>query len=140
MPHHCKALVFHCIDFRFGKAIEKYLEEKNLLGDCDIVAAAGAVKNLVSPKEKSDAEFVLRQIGISKKLHEIQEVMLINHTDCGAYGGASAFTDDSEEFAKHSEDLKKAKEMIREEFPDLGIRMTVARIDASGKIRFEEIK
>ena len=60
--HHCKNLIVHCIDFRLGKKIKSYMEERGLLGDCDIVSVAGGVKN---------TDFILEQIGISANLHHI---------------------------------------------------------------------
>ena len=140
MSHHCKALMLHCIDFRFGKAIEDYLERNGLLNNCDIVSVAGAVKNLVAPKETSDRSFIIRQIEISKKLHDIENVILMNHTDCGAYGETSVFTNDAEEIKKHSDDLKEAKNIVQEQYPDLGIQLVLSKINSSGQITFEEIK
>ena len=133
MSHTCKALILHCIDFRLGAAIKNYLEGLSLLGEADIVSVAGAVKNLVSPALPTDAEFVLRQIDLSKRLHGIAEVILINHTDCGAYGGRQAFRSDEEEYEKHSSDLKKAKEMILAQFPGLEIRTILAKIPAKNR-------
>jgi|SRR3989344_1764333 len=131
MKHACKALIIHCIDFRFGKAIKKYLEEKNLLGDVDIVSVAGAVKNI---------EFIMGQIGISKKLHDIKQVILMNHTDCGAYGGRKVFSSDEEEREKHLTDLKAAEMQIHEKFPELEVRSVLAIISSNQNITFEEIR
>ena len=121
MSHTCKALVIHCIDFRLGKAIKKYLEDQNLLGDADIVSVAGAVKDL---------DYAMKQIDISKRLHNISEVILINHTDCGAYGG-----DDS----KHETDLETAKRAILAKFPELSVRKMIARLKAGQETSFLEI-
>jgi hypothetical protein len=38
--HTCTALILHCMDFRLGKPIKEYLQERGLLGDCDIVSIA----------------------------------------------------------------------------------------------------
>ncbi len=143
MFHPCTSLILHCIDFRFGKEIKKYLEEKGLLGDIDMVSLAGAVKNIVEPKAASDAEFVLRQIEISKKLHRVKNVYLMNHTDCGAYGGRAAFTSSKEEREKHIADMKKAAEIINQKFSDLKIHLLLAHLEEAehkNKIWFEEIK
>lgn len=139
MPHHCSTLVLHCIDFRFGSAIKQYLEENGLLGDCDIVSLAGAVKNIVSPANGADRELVLRQIDISRRLHGISRVVLINHTDCGAYGGRAAFVDRPAENKKHAEDLAAAKNVILQKFPDLAVSLMLAQIEPDGAIRFEEL-
>ena len=130
MTHTCKALVLHCIDFRLGQPIKKYLEGQNLLGDADIVAVAGAAKNLVSPASQAESDFVMKQIEISRRLHHIQEIILINHTDCGAYGGNDELV---------ASDLPESAAKINEKFPDLKIKMVLAKIDSQNNINFENI-
>lgn len=139
MSHHCKALIIHCMDFRLGSATKAYLEQNNLLNDCDVVSVAGAAKSLVSPAKESDREFLMRQIGLSQKLHGIGEVVLMNHTDCGAYGGRAAFASRDEERKKHSDDLRAAAEVIKKENPSLAVRTLVADIEDSGKIEIKNV-
>lgn len=140
MSHHCEALILHCIDFRFGKAIKKFLEENHLLDDCDIVSLAGSAKNLATPIAPSYTEMVLKQIEISKRLHQISQVILMNHTDCGAYGGREAFENPEAEYNQHANDMKKAQELIVKKFPDLSVRKVLAKIAPLGQISFEEIE
>lgn len=135
--HTCSTIILHCIDFRFGVDIKQFLQRENMLGDIDVVSIAGAVKNLVNPQVPSDAEFVMRQLEISKRLHGVCDVILMNHTDCGAYGGAKAFKNPEEERERHAEDLRKAAAMIREKFSDLNVRLFLAHWGEP--IRFEEI-
>lgn len=96
MSHTCKALLLRCLDFRLNEAIQQWLQKNHLANNCDLVSLAGAVKNL---------KIVLGQIEISQRLHGISEVILMNHTDCGAYGGRAAFADSEEERARHQQDL-----------------------------------
>ena len=72
----------------------------------------------------------MRQIEISKRLHSIKKVILINHTDCGAYEG-----DDS----KHEIDLRAAKNLVLKTYPDLEVSTLLAKID-SGEVTFEDTK
>ncbi|MDP3994115.1 MAG: carbonic anhydrase [Candidatus Doudnabacteria bacterium] len=139
MQHTCQALIIHCIDFRFGKAIKKYLEDQGLLGDIDIISVAGGVKNIVGPNEPSDAEFLMKQIETSKTLHDIKQVILMNHTDCGAYGGRKAFNSNGEEREKHFSDLKDAETRILEKFPELEVKKVLAILTHENDIRFEEL-
>ncbi|MEY4731758.1 MAG: hypothetical protein RL681_704 [Candidatus Parcubacteria bacterium] len=140
MKHECRALLLHCIDFRFGSAIKKHLEENGLMDNCDIVSLAGAAKNLVSPANDADRELVLSQIEISKRLHHISEVILLNHTDCGAYGGRAAFSDRATEDAKHITDLAEAKKLVHERFPDLAVIMAVAQLEPDGAIHINQVR
>jgi carbonic anhydrase len=137
MKHTCSTLILHCIDFRFGIAIKQYLEEKNLLGDRDIVAVAGAAKNLASPKLPTDKEFIMRQIEISTSLHGITQIILMNHTDCGAYGGRSAFPSREEEEKTHFEEMRRAMGIIQEQYPTIAITSVLANIEDSGEIHFD---
>ena len=134
----CTALILHCIDFRLGSAIKNYLQQHRLLDDCDIVAMAGATKNIARPKEETDKEFALRQIKISVDLHRIEKVIVMNHTDCGAYGGRSS-EEDSE--WQHIEDMKTAKDAILDLFPmpNLAVNLTLARIDEYNNVQIVEV-
>lgn len=132
MSHHCSTLVLHCIDFRLGRAIKEWMERERLQGDSDIVAAAGAAKNIVEPKNPSDCEFILRQIEISKRLHDIKSVILLNHTDCGAYGDVPR--------SKHIEDLGKASVIVESTFPGLTVRRALGNITPDGAVTIEELK
>ena len=139
MAHNCRALVIHCMDYRFGKAIKQELEDEKLLGDADIVAMAGAAKNLVDPEMQG---FVLKQIEISKNLHDIKEVYLYNHLDCGAYGGRKAFESDEAERLAIVGDMEKASEVIKSHWPDLMVHLRLAHIEESpegNKIWFEKL-
>jgi carbonic anhydrase len=122
MAHHCKNAIVHCIDFRLQKALKNYMEGNGLLGDCDVVSAAGGVKN---------REFMMEQIALSKNLHGIERVILINHTDCGAYGGGDE--------TLHNGELKSAGAMVLEKHPDLKVKLLLAKINGA-EVIFQEIQ
>lgn len=130
MPHNCKYLISHCIDFRLGKPLKKYLEDKGILGQCDLVSAAGGVKN---------TDFLLGQIEISVNLHQIKEVILINHTDCGAYGGSKNFEFFEKERDFHIQEMEKARDLVLAKYPDLKVSLLLAVIDPSGSVDFQNI-
>ncbi|MBI4426585.1 MAG: carbonic anhydrase [Candidatus Kerfeldbacteria bacterium] len=138
MNHSAKALVLHCIDFRFIHDIVHFMKNVGLLGQYDDVAAAGAAKNLADPYDDHDREFVLRQIAIARKLHGISEVYVINHFDCGAYGQGT-FANADEERGRHRRDLQVAKDFIERRFDGLSVVKILARIDEGGQVDFEKI-
>jgi len=119
------------MDWRLGKPMKEYQEREGILGICDEPGAAGGVQ---------DMDFALRQLAISVKLHNPNEVILVNHTDCGAYGGSEAFGSAEEEYKFHVKELKKARGAVLVKYPSLKVRMLLAKIQQSGEVSFEEIK
>ncbi|HBV58206.1 MAG TPA: hypothetical protein DEB73_03025 [Candidatus Magasanikbacteria bacterium] len=140
MSHHCKALILHCIDFRFHESIKNWLKEKGLTNNCDIVSLAGASKGLITPKNPAEPEIILRQIEISSNLHKISQVILMNHTDCGAYGGRDAFVTSEDEHSQHVGDMQKAKKLILKKFPELEVKIILAKINPLEQINFEKVE
>ncbi len=132
-------MVLHCMDFRLGSAIRNELERRGILDDCDIVAIAGAGKTIVSSEPESWHEATMSHIVLSKKLHGTKKLLIMNHTDCGAYGGRSAFGDRVEENAQHKADMKKAAGIVADLHPDLTIELVLAQIDDDGKVSFEDV-
>lgn len=138
MKHSCSTFVLHCIDFRFIHEIVHFMKSLGLIDDYDDVAAAGAAKNLADPYDEHDREFILRQVEISKKLHGIKQVVVINHLDCGAYGKGT-FANVQEERERHLRDLRLAKNTIEKRFDGLTVLTVLARIDEQGKVDFEKV-
>ena len=126
--HTCEAVVLHCIDFRFRNMLNDYLHKRFPEG-YDLVSVAGSVKRLaLDPLENN---FVLDQIRASHKLHEPKTMVLIQHEDCGAYGGSKAFADFQEELDTQKSELEKAEQILKKEFPQ-PIEKYLARL--SGEI------
>jgi len=139
MPTRCKALILHCIDFRLTGAIQQLLHDEQIADDCDVVAVAGAAKAIADPLKPAHRETVLDQIEIAIKLHRICRVLLVNHTDCGAYGGAEAFASPAAERGAHATDLQRARSLVAERFPALEIDLHLARIGEDRRVSVERV-
>lgn len=118
--HISDALVVACIDFRFQKYISRWLQKNFKSRTYDYVGFAGSTKNLKT---------IIDQLDISVRLHHINQVILIHHQDCGAYGKES--TRD-----RHIQDLRKARLVINALYPQL--RVDLYYLYLKGK--FEKIK
>ena len=118
--HDCDLLVISCIDFRFQEHLRNFLEKDNK-GNYDLVCLAGSAKNFISGSE-ADKETILKQVKISKELHHIKKVFLINHQNCGAYGSVLVSGSPGEK-ESHRKDLIRAKEYIIEIFPYLEVSL-----------------
>src|SRR5512140_535059 len=91
----CDAAIVWCFDNRFELGFRKFLKRSGIL-NTDPIKVAGGAKCLASPEHESDRMFIIEQIRKSMKLHGTRKVILMLHSDCGAYGGLEAFGDDAE--------------------------------------------
>ncbi len=107
MSHHCHTAIVCCIDFRFQKYIRNWTDENLKDQTFDLIGFAGATKDL---------DTIMNQIDISVRLHQIAQVVLIHHEECGAYGAESTLE-------RHTADLLKAKSAILSRYPKLDISL-----------------
>lgn len=114
--HTSEAVVLMDGDSRFFDATIGFIKRELKITNFDLVAVAGAAKNLVDPTPQAIKSFVLKQIRIGVDCHSARKIFLFNHTDCGQYGGAGSFSTHSEEVAAHREDLLMAKKLLEQEF------------------------
>jgi len=138
MSHKCSSLIVHCMDFRLQHAISSYMDETDLMGDCDCVSVAGSIKDLIEC-EPGKENFVLKQVKISHRLHDMCHATLMAHTDCGAYGGSEKFENLEQEMEFHKQQLAKAEEVIREEFPAILVKKVIAEIKGENNVVFHDI-
>jgi hypothetical protein len=120
--YHCDAAVIWCFDNRFQLGFSKFLKRLGVLNS-DPVKIAGGAKSLASPERETDREFVLDQIHKSIRLHGTKRVILMLHSDCGAYGGlVGGFGGDASAEARHHEDeLRRASDWLRNAIPGIDI-------------------
>ncbi|MCK9578689.1 hypothetical protein M0R01_04365 [bacterium] len=120
------------MDFRLqGKTLE-WLQENGYFGDCDVISNAGSAKVLAdgSPDAK---EFILNEIGLSCEKHGVKNIIIIHHSDCGAYTTHDLKTPE-EEKAKQLKDMEIEKSLIKERFPEVTIIKVWAQMkDLDGK-------
>lgn len=115
------AAVVWCFDDRFHLAFAKFLRRSGVAAT-DVIKVAGGARCLASPASERDREFVLEQIRLSMRLHATRRVILMVHSDCGAYGGLAAFAGDPRVEAEHHEqELRRAAEVLRTEIPALEV-------------------
>jgi hypothetical protein len=115
--YHCDAAIIWCFDNRFDLGFRKFLKRRGV-HNSDPIKIAGGAKSLASPEHETDREFLLDQIRKSIRLHGTKHVILMLHSDCGAYGGLAAFENNAQKEAEHhSLELKKAAENLRNAIP-----------------------
>ncbi|MBU1180137.1 hypothetical protein KJ885_04290 [Patescibacteria group bacterium] len=133
-------MLIHCMDFRLHEDIKNWMQNQGILGDTDLVSVAGAGKDIINPEWPLYREYVLRQVQLSIKLHDMKRVILMHHTDCGAYGGKSAFGGSPEkEEQKHIADMQGAAALLKQKWPDLQVSLVLAKMEGDKVVEFKEI-
>ena len=68
----------------------------------------------------------------------LQKIVIVNHADCGAYGGSKEFKGDDEAEQKfHEGELQKAKEKILKYYPGKEVILAYAKlVDGGENIEF----
>src|SRR3990172_1100793 len=107
--HICPAFAIHCIDFRLQKPIHEFLAREFPEG-FDRIVVAGGIKDLSEEGAKRD--YILSQIAISLKLHQPTVLVLLQHEDCGAYGGSANFVSAEKEKEFHSAELSMVAQLL----------------------------
>lgn len=126
-----------CIDYRFQHQALELLEQK--YGALDVVALAGANKNLASPNHPEDKHAIVESIGTSIRLHHPKTLILTNHLDCGAYGGSKNFASYQAEVDFHKTELQKAKQIAGQEFPGTKIELIFLNKDKYNNVLLDSL-
>ena len=133
--YHCDAAILWCFDNRFELGFRKFLKRIGVLYP-DSIKIAGGAKSLASPEPETDREFVLEQIRKSIRLHGTKRIILMLHSDCGAYGGLGGFRGDARAEAEHHHaELQRAATNVAAAIP--GIEVEAYFVDFEGVWRAE---
>ena len=119
--YECDAAILWCFDNRFDLGFQKFLKRIGV-AHSDPIKIAGGAKCLASPELETDRTFVLEQIRTSMRLHNTKRVILMVHSDCGAYGGLPAFGGNAEtEATHHRRELARAAVKLLEAIPGVEV-------------------
>jgi len=121
--YHCDAAILWCFDNRFELGFRKFLKRIGV-NSSDPIKIAGGAKCMASPEHETDREFVLEQIRKSMRLHGTRRVILMLHSDCGAYGGLTAGFggDAAAEAIHHERELRRAATNLRAAIPGIEVQ------------------
>ncbi len=115
------ACVVSCFDARFELVTRKFLKKRGIWW-ADPLKIAGGAKLFASPADESERSFALSQVRTSMRLHRTHRVMLMVHSDCGAYGGLQAFGgNDEREAANHESELRCAEAFLKSNIPTIEV-------------------
>lgn len=127
-----KLLIISCIDFRFQDYVFNWLKDNQYLGHCDLYSIAGCSRDLVKPLDATHKENFLRNVGISVKLHDPDEIIILDHQDCGGYAQDDtipSMLEKEKDIDRHKEFAQKARTILSEIYPSLEIKTMYIGLD-----------
>jgi carbonic anhydrase len=139
--YHCDAAILWCFDNRFELGFRKFLKRIGVL-NADPIKIAGGAKSLASPERETDREFVLEQIRKSIRLHGTKRVILMLHSDCGAYEGlAAGFRGDARAEAEHHyAELQRAAANLANALPGIEVEAYFVDFEGVWKAELEPVQ
>ena len=126
-----KAMVLSCIDPRFQPLVYNYLKKKKLTGKYSAFTIAGSAIGVTHDKFKKWHSVFIENLSTSIKLHKIEKLIVINHTDCGAAkiaNGKKEFNSLNEDKI-HKVSFNKLKRIVKKKFPKLKIDLNLMSIN-----------
>ena len=125
-----KAMVLSCIDPRFQPKVFNYLKKKNLTGKYSSFTIAGGSIGVTAIKFKKWHSTFWENLATSIKLHNISNLIVINHNDCGAakiVNGNNKFST-SIENKIHNQSFKIIKRKLKKKHPSIKVSFKIMKI------------
>jgi len=116
-----KAVLLNCIDFRLLEYADYFLDTISYLNNFDqfILAGASLGYNGINGYSPNWQNCCNDHITLAHDLHEISEIIIIDHLSCGAYklSYTAEQLEGDGEYNLHVENLNKAEITIKKKFP-----------------------
>ena len=125
-----KAMVLSCIDPRFQPKVFNYLKKKNLTGKYSSFTIAGGSIGVTAKKFKKWHSTFWENLATSIKLHNISNLIVINHNDCGAakiVNGNNKFST-SIENKIHNQSFKIIKRKLKKKNTSIKVSFKIMKI------------
>jgi carbonic anhydrase len=127
-----KAIVLSCMDFRFVNDTVYFLN-KQYKDNYNKLSLAGASLGYNQDTFKEWGVTIDKHIELAKQLHDVDEIIVIDHMDCGAYRILydNEQMSKEEEYDLHRKNLNKFRTIINKKFPSLKVTTLLVNIDGS---------
>lgn len=131
-----RSALISCSDYRFWPAAIKFIKEQYNPVMMDLETHFGGPEKLAIGSESSHV--LLNEVAMSGIFHQINEVFLVSHQDCDAYGGSIAFESPEVEEELIRKDLVKGAEVIAQKYPKVKIIKLFAYFDGDD-VKLKEV-
>lgn len=125
------------MDFRLTDDIVKYMDGRGMTDKYDHVVLAGASLGALTGKFTEWGKTFRDHLQIAIDLHQIHQVIIMDHRDCGAYKtilGEDFAKDPANETKVHLENLVALAAEIQILHPDLKIETLLMNLDGTVEV------
>ena len=125
-----EVMVLSCMDPRFQPKVFNYLRKKKLTGKYSSFTIAGAAIGVTHKKFKRWHSTFWENLATSIKLHNISNLIVINHNDCGAakiVNGNNKFSTAIENKI-HNQSFKIIKKKLKKKHPSIKVSFKIMKI------------
>jgi|688.fasta_scaffold253443_2 hypothetical protein len=131
--HKAKAIVITCIDFRLRDDAVLFLNSINLNNNYDEFILAGASLGYNQTLFSAWTETLDKHIELAEQLHEITDVIVIDHMNCGAYKifYNLASIDRATEITMHKANFITFTQTINGKYPNLKVSTYLMDLDGT---------
>ena len=128
-----KAMVLSCMDFRFVDDKVNFLNKIGYRDDYSKFVLAGSSLGYNQDTFPEWSKSFDKHIELAKDLHNIDEVIVVDHMDCGAYRILydNPSMSKEEEYKLHQKNLHEFKSLINKKFSSLRVTLLLINIDGS---------
>ncbi len=117
-PPRKNVLLLSCMDLRLIDDIVPFMEGDNLTNRYDQLVFAGASLGVIQKDHDSWYDVFFQHLDIAVKLHDIHDVYLMEHRNCGAYakflGKKGEYGDSQRELNREESDHRKYAFQLRD--------------------------
>jgi hypothetical protein len=137
--HEADTLLLSCMDFRLITSVERYMDKNSKHDHYDYIELAGAALGVNNTTYPEWGLSFWEHVQIARDLHNIKNIMVIDHRNCGAYKVLlnQDFPEEAtkaqlaEETASHKKQLDLLASAIHTKYPYLGVQTRLMALDGS---------
>lgn len=128
-------LLLSCMDLRLLDEIVAYMDGRNLTDRYDHVILAGAALGVLHAAHGHWAQTFCDHLALARELHDVTEVHIMEHRECGAYQkllGLHLSDHPGAERRKHAEVAHALGALIHLQYPSMTVRSFL--MDLKGRV------
>jgi carbonic anhydrase len=103
------------MDFRTTEKLFRWMKKRDYIGNCDMLLWPGASKKLVESEASRQAALADIELAVHK--HGVHNIMIMHHSNCGAY----QIEDTEKEKEAQLADMREARHIIQQHFADVSL-------------------